>query len=105
MYAPATRRGTAIAWSLVALCTAASLSACKLPNGFFLKTERSQVLFVEHDRPSVVNSGDTVRVVGPLALAATAVFDGWKADALEGEIEAEWKILPLWYLKAAQVQI
>jgi hypothetical protein len=74
-----------------------------LPNGFFLKTERSQVLFVEEPQPSEVKSGDTVRVTGPLAMAAVAAFEGWKADALEGEIEAEWQILPLWYVRAAQV--
>jgi hypothetical protein len=75
-----------------------------LPNECFLKTERNQVLFVEHAEPSEVRAGDTVRVTGPLAMAATTVFDGWKLDALEGKIEAAWKILPLWYLKAAQVQ-
>ena len=145
------RHGATLAWSVLALCIAGFLTACRgdpeevpevaevevdrgevnlqdkilplsaedigdvilatgsvigkpLPNGFFLKTERNQVLFVEHSEPSEVQEGDTVRVAGPLAMAVTTVFDGWKADAFEGEIEAEWKILPLWYLKAAQVQ-
>jgi hypothetical protein len=144
-------RGARLRWSVLLLCTAATLSACEgdeaevdevpevaevevkpgggveleetfpltpedigetimatgvvvgnaLPTGFFLRTEGSQVLFVEATQP--VAEGDTVRVVGPLQTATAAVFEGWEVDAFEGEAEAEWKMLDLWYIDAATV--
>src|SRR5687768_14570515 len=74
-----------------------------LPNGFFLRTEGSEVIFVEstqRDATPILKVGDTVRVTGPLAMATAVMFDEWEEDALESEIEAEWKVQPLWYIRA-----
>lgn len=75
-----------------------------LPNGFFMRTEGAQVLFVVSPAATPVNPGDTVRVAGPLHLATAAVFEGWERDALEGEIQAEWKVQPLYFVEAAAVE-
>ena len=72
-----------------------------VPQGFFLRTEGSQVLFVRTTTP--VTPGAAVRVVGPLGMATVAVFEDWEVDALEGEIQAEWDIQHRWYVDASSV--
>jgi hypothetical protein len=72
-----------------------------IPVGFFLKTEGGQVIFVLWNGP--VATGDAVRVVGPLRATTAAVFDGWKADALTGKVEADWKLITTFHIEATAV--
>ena len=70
------------------------------PNGFFLRTDRNRVVFVESTEP--VALGRQVRVVGPLQAAEVPVFDGWQRDLL-GNLEADWDLLRLYYIRASSV--
>ncbi len=72
-----------------------------LPGGFFVASEGGLVLFVETDHVAI--PGEMVSVTGVLEAAETTVFDEWEVDALEGEIEAEWDVIPLYYLDAGSV--
>jgi hypothetical protein len=74
-----------------------------LPGGFFLKTEGNQVIFVATARPVNPPLGDAVRVVGPLRASTAAVFEGWEADALEGKVEAQWKLVTTFFIEATAV--
>jgi hypothetical protein len=74
-----------------------------LPVGFFLKTEANQVIFVATAQPVNPPLGDAVRVVGPLRASTVAIFEGWKTDALEGEVEAEWQLVTTYFIEATAV--
>ncbi|HEU4452098.1 MAG TPA: hypothetical protein VFR81_03525 [Longimicrobium sp.] len=74
-----------------------------VPAGFFLKTEANQVIFVATAQPVNPPLGDAVRVVGPLRASTAAIFEGWKTDALEGEVEAEWQLVTTYFIEAAAV--
>jgi hypothetical protein len=78
----------------------------RLPDGFFLRTEDDNVLFVETtDVETAVPTepGDGVRVVGPLRKATQLVFQGWKTDALGDELQGEFDLVDIWYVDAAAV--
>jgi hypothetical protein len=72
-----------------------------LPNGFFLRTEDDRVVFVDTD--ASVQTGDVVRVMGPLAAAEAVVFEGWEGDAFDAGFEAEWDVETVVYIDAASV--
>ncbi|HEX6748056.1 MAG TPA: hypothetical protein VF092_12250 [Longimicrobium sp.] len=74
-----------------------------LPAGFFLKTEGNQVIFVA--TPPAVNPplGVALRVVGPLRASTAAIFEGWKTDALEGKVEAQWQLVTTYFIEATAV--
>lgn len=74
-----------------------------VPGGFFLKTEGDQVIFVATAQPVNLPLGKAVRVVGPLRTATAAVFEGWKTDALEGKVEAQWKLETTFYIEATAI--
>jgi hypothetical protein len=73
-----------------------------LANGFFLRTEGNHVIFVRSDQP--MTGGGAVRVVGPLRKATHAVFDSWEADAFGTELEAEWKLVDIYYIDAVSIE-
>ena len=77
------------------------VSGVPLPNGFFLRTEDSRVIFVETDR--TVNAGDLVRVTGPLVATEAAVFEGWETEAFDAGFEAEWDVETIAYIDAFMV--
>lgn len=72
-----------------------------LPNGFFLRTGANEVVFVASEEQ--VRSGEQVRTVGPLARVEAATFRGWRVDALEGTVQAEWDVLDTYYITATSV--
>jgi hypothetical protein len=74
-----------------------------VPQGFFVETEGSEVLFVRTPTPPTVTAGQTVRAVGTLGMVNTAEFQGWHENSLENEIEAEWKIQERWYIDGQSV--
>src|SRR5688572_20300496 len=74
-----------------------------VPQGFFVETEGSEVLFVRTPAQPTVTVGQTVRVVGPLGMANTAEFQGWHENSLKNEVEAEWKIQSQWYIDGRSV--
>ncbi|HEV2076094.1 MAG TPA: hypothetical protein VGR10_07620 [Thermoleophilaceae bacterium] len=70
------------------------------PNGFFLRTAGDNVVFVQSAVP--VTAGQQVNVAGPLEAAEVALFDGWERDLL-GNLEADWDLLRLYYIRASSV--
>jgi len=72
------------------------------PKGFFVRTERNQVVFI--NTPTALAPGQAVRAVGTLNQATSAVFKGWKKEHLGRDLKAEWKLQEHWYLEASAVQ-
>ncbi|MGH7461902.1 MAG: hypothetical protein ACREMA_12880 [Longimicrobiales bacterium] len=72
------------------------------PQGFFLRTEGNQIVFV--NSTTALLPGQAARAVGTLNQATTAVFKGWKKEMLGHDVKAEWKLHELWYLEASAVQ-
>lgn len=75
-----------------------------VPGGFFLRTEGGRVIFVAAP-DTAVTIGQTVRAIGPLRTATMAVFEEWERDALQGEIDAEWQLLRMYYIESDSVSV
>ena len=71
------------------------------PNGFFVRTEGNQVVFV--DATDSVTAGQMVRAVGPLRAIDASAFAGWERDWL-GDIDPVWLVVRLHYVDADSVR-
>ncbi|MDX1647378.1 MAG: hypothetical protein R3304_09560 [Longimicrobiales bacterium] len=67
-----------------------------LPHGYFLETEHDLVIFVESSVE--VEPGQVISVAGPLGEVAAPVFEEWEVDAFDGEIEAEYEWVRLFFI-------
>jgi hypothetical protein len=75
------------------------------PVGFFVRTTPENLVFFVRGAQQPVESGQQVRVLGTVAQAEVAVFQGWEKELLGRELKAEWKLERLYYIDAMAVEV